>query len=199
ARGQMNPDTIVSDLFLAKLEANVARYEQIKSSDFGLGIESRYATEFHRLPAEQSKIRKRYIKALQAEGKTIKQTPDDLLDAATAAKNEPELGLRVKCAAERTEIFLYGGVGTDFTSDDLRRELQQLPAKQPVTLRVNSDGGSYTEGVAVHSIIASHTALISARVDSLACSAASFMIMGCQPVVMESGSMMMIHQVSASL
>ena len=62
-----------------------------------------------------------------------------------------------------------------------------------ISLHINSPGGCVFSARAMVAAIAAHPATITAHVDGLAASAASYVAMACDKVVMQDGAMMMIH------
>jgi ATP-dependent Clp protease protease subunit len=64
----------------------------------------------------------------------------------------------------------------------------------PVTLRINSPGGSVFGAQAMVAAMRAHAHPITARIDSLAASAASVIAANCAKCVMVPGSMQMIHR-----
>lgn len=64
----------------------------------------------------------------------------------------------------------------------------------PVTLRLNSPGGSVFGAQAMIAAMRAHNAPITAQIDSLAASAASVIAAECAECVMAPGSMLMIHK-----
>ena len=66
-----------------------------------------------------------------------------------------------------------------------------------IALHINSPGGDVFAARAMVAAIAAHPANITAYVDGLAASAASYVAMACDTVVMQAGSMMMIHRASS--
>ena len=62
-----------------------------------------------------------------------------------------------------------------------------------VTVRINSPGGSCFEGLAILNLLRAHPARVTAVVDDIAASAASFIATGCDETVMSPGTTMMIH------
>lgn len=63
-----------------------------------------------------------------------------------------------------------------------------------VTLRVNSPGGSVFGGEAMAQAIREHDAPVTAHVDGLAASAASFVVTAAAETIMAPGAMLMIHK-----
>lgn len=97
-----------------------------------------------------------------------------------------------------TEVLLYGEVGWDFDAHWLQGELSR--ADGDVTLRVHSPGGDVFEGVAISNVIRharTRGKRVTALVDGLAASAASYMCLTCDEVVAGPGAVFMVHPASA--
>lgn len=62
-----------------------------------------------------------------------------------------------------------------------------------IVLRINSGGGSVWDGLAILNQLRSHEATVTAYVDGIAASAASFIAVACDEVVMMPNSRLMIH------
>lgn len=62
-----------------------------------------------------------------------------------------------------------------------------------ITVRINSVGGSCFEGLAILNLLRAHPARVTAVVDGIAASAASFIATGVDETVMSPGTTMMIH------
>lgn len=91
-------------------------------------------------------------------------------------------------AADDDEAAWWGGVSPrQFIS-----ALAQVDG--PVTLRLNSPGGSVFGAQAMVAAMRAHPHPITARIDSLAASAASVIASECAECVMVPGAMMMIHK-----
>jgi ATP-dependent protease ClpP protease subunit len=95
-------------------------------------------------------------------------------------------------------IYLYGPIGQDWWGDgtsarDFARDLDALGTRD-VELRVNSEGGDVFEGYAMYSALNRYKGKVTAFVDGLAASAASFLILAADEVVMGQASCLFIHQ-----
>ncbi|RZU61748.1 head maturation protease, ClpP-related [Zhihengliuella halotolerans] len=92
------------------------------------------------------------------------------------------------------EIFIYEQIGGWFgiSAQEFARELAALDVDD-IDLRVNSPGGSVYDGVAIMNAIRRHPANVTATVDGIAASAASFLIMAADEIVMGRGAELMIH------
>ena len=93
------------------------------------------------------------------------------------------------------EVMLYDEIGGWWgtTAADFAADLKKVKAKN-ITLRVNSPGGDVFDGLAIMHSLIQHPATVTARVEGLAASAASFICMGADCVQMARGTMMMIHE-----
>lgn len=108
---------------------------------------------------------------------------------------------RVRNAAKDsgvTEILMYDEIGEDpwfgggVSAKQFAEDLQAIDTEE-IHLRVNSPGGDVFEGLAMLNAIRRHPARVVAIVDGLAASAASFLVMGADEVVMSRNSELMIH------
>jgi ATP-dependent protease ClpP protease subunit len=107
--------------------------------------------------------------------------------------------LKVTNANTTPELWAYGEVGFDFTADDFRRELADIPSGKSILLRINSPGGSYIDGIAIHAQLARRTGGVDITVDGEAASAGSIIAMAGTTIDMASGSWMMIHEVRGTI
>ena len=93
-----------------------------------------------------------------------------------------------------SEIMIYDFIGYGGVSaDDFIRELADIKASK-ITLRVNSPGGDVFDGIAIFNAIARHKANVTAYVDGIAASAASFIVMAADTAIMSPHAQMMIHE-----
>lgn len=107
----------------------------------------------------------------------------------------PGWSLRIVNAARgtRAKVYVYDVVGGwDLTADDFVRQLHALDA-DGIDLHVNSPGGYVFDGVAIYSALKNHKASVTTYVDGLAASAASFIAMAGDEIVIEKPARMMIH------
>ncbi len=101
------------------------------------------------------------------------------------------------------DIYLYGTVGSDFWGEcfDAVTVCAELDkCEGDVTVHVNSGGGDAFAGVAIGQLFTNYRkrtgSRVTCRVEGLAASAASYMVLTADEVVMAPGSMMMIHNPS---
>lgn len=90
-------------------------------------------------------------------------------------------------------MYLYGTIGLDITADFAR----DLP-RGPITLHIASLGGDVFTATAIANAIAARRADITALVDSVAASAASYIAMAAGRIVMADNALMMIHNPRAT-
>lgn len=91
-------------------------------------------------------------------------------------------------------VRIYDEIGMwGVSAQAFAEELAALDVSE-ITLRVNSPGGSVFDGVTIYNAIRNHRANVTAHVDGLAASAASFIVQAADEVVMQPGSVMMIHE-----
>jgi ATP-dependent protease ClpP protease subunit len=98
-------------------------------------------------------------------------------------------------AADEAELLLFNEIGGWFGTyaDEFDAELKAITASR-LTVRLNSPGGSVTEGIAIASALRSHPADITIRVDGIAASIASVIAMAGDRLSMMPGSMLMVHE-----
>ena len=108
----------------------------------------------------------------------------------------------MKAADKNAEIIIYDEIGKSWWGEDtvsaksFLDELQGLGEVDQIDLRINSPGGDVFDGVAIHNAIKNHKANVTAYVDGIAASAASFIAMAANKIVMPANSFMLIHGAS---
>ena len=95
------------------------------------------------------------------------------------------------------ELFIYDVIDDWFgvSADMFARELSGIDAEE-ITVRINSPGGNVFDGIAILNALRGHKAHVTTIVDGLAASAASFIAMAGDEIVMNRNSEMMIHDAS---
>jgi ATP-dependent Clp endopeptidase proteolytic subunit ClpP len=92
-----------------------------------------------------------------------------------------------------TRIDLYDEVGPyGVSAKEFRAELKRAEGRD-VVVRVNSPGGSVTDGLAIYNDLVAHPARVRIEVSGIAASIASIIAMSGDEVVMHPHSFMMIH------
>jgi ATP-dependent protease ClpP protease subunit len=100
---------------------------------------------------------------------------------------------KIENRAGSARVILYDEIGYfGVTASDFIRELDALDVRK-IDLRVNSPGGDVFDGLAIYNALKNHPAKVTASVDGLAASAASFIIQAADDIVMEQGATVMIH------
>ena len=105
--------------------------------------------------------------------------------------------IEIRNEAERAEILLYGDIGEDMwgegnRADDFAGQLSELSPK-PLDIRIDSCGGDVYEAFAMCSAIQRYEGETTAYIDGLAASAASYIAVVCDRVVMNDYAFLMIH------
>lgn len=100
-------------------------------------------------------------------------------------------------AKTAAEIYIYGNIGDRWSEDGvvastLVREIATLDADE-ITLRINSYGGSVTDGLAIYNALKRHPATVNVQVDGVAISCASYIAMAGDTITMAQNAQMMIH------
>lgn len=111
-----------------------------------------------------------------------------------AGQAESRMRWRIENAAERAAIYLYDEIGVwGVTAGDFVAELNSLGGK-PVDLHVNSAGGDVFDGLAIYNALLQYPGAITAYVDALAASAASFIVQAAGERRIATNASMMIHE-----
>jgi ATP-dependent protease ClpP protease subunit len=118
-------------------------------------------------------------------------------------KEKYSVTFKMDAATTALELSLYGPIGADMFGDgitdaNVSAALKSAPnSYASITLRLNSPGGDLFQGVSIFNLIKSQGKLVNVVVDGLAASAASLVAMVGDTVVMQPGSMMMVHEAMA--
>lgn len=99
-----------------------------------------------------------------------------------------------------SEIFIYDEIGPDWagmvSAQYVQNELNKNKGK-PITVRINSPGGSVFEAQAIYNMLRRHGQQITTAIDSLAASAASFVAMAGDKIEIAANAFVMIHEASS--
>jgi ATP-dependent protease ClpP protease subunit len=87
-------------------------------------------------------------------------------------------------------IWFFGGVTAESFADVLREH----PSATTIRLAIKSNGGSFTDAIAMRGLLARHPASVEVEVMGMAASAASLVAIAGDTVSMTPGSFMMIHE-----
>lgn len=101
--------------------------------------------------------------------------------------------------AQRATVYLYGTIGLDFWDEDSSNTAKSFAATldelspKPLDIRIDSCGGDVYEGFAIASAIQRYAGETTAYVDGIAASAASYIAVMADRVVMSDFAQLMIH------
>ena len=116
-----------------------------------------------------------------------------------AALAKPGLAFTPRAeAGTPAELMIYGRIGgggwfsEGISAADVAAILRDA-GPGPLNVRINSGGGDVFDGVAIHSLLARHAGIVTAYVDGLAASAASFIMLAGDRIVAARNSFVMIH------
>lgn len=96
------------------------------------------------------------------------------------------------------DILIYGDItswewlDSDISSYTLAKLIQESDAGQ-INVKINSYGGEVAEGLAIYNALKNHPAKVVTECDGFACSAASVVFMAGDERIMNSASLLMIH------
>ncbi len=94
----------------------------------------------------------------------------------------------------RAEVAIYDEIGAyGVSAKGFLAELGALPEGTPVDLRLNSPGGSVFDAVAIHNALKRHEGTVTVWIDGIAASAASYIAMAGDEIVMPENAFLMIH------
>ncbi|KWE65017.1 peptidase S14 [Burkholderia ubonensis] len=93
------------------------------------------------------------------------------------------------------EIRIYGDIGFWGTDADLfASKLDEVAATATsIVVAINSMGGDVFDAFTIYNALRRHAGKVTGRVDGVAASAASLILMACDTIVMPSNAMLMIH------
>ena len=93
------------------------------------------------------------------------------------------------------EIIIEGTIGKDVQATDVRQQLDDAGGK-PVTILLNSGGGSVWMGYSIHDTIATYEGHVTVKIVGLAGSIASYLMLGANKIVATPQSSVLIHDPS---
>lgn len=103
----------------------------------------------------------------------------------------------IRARAEGAEVSIYDEIGAyGVSAKSFLDELGALPGDGPLTLRLNSPGGSVFDAVAIYNALKRHAGPVSVWIDGIAASAASYVAMAGDEVVMPENAFLMVHDPS---
>ncbi|MDT8853817.1 ATP-dependent Clp protease proteolytic subunit [Paracoccaceae bacterium Fryx2] len=104
---------------------------------------------------------------------------------------------QTQAQAMGAEVLIYDEIGAyGVSAKGFLAELGALPDTTPLALRINSPGGSVFDAVAIYNALKRHAGEITVWIDGIAASAASYIAMAGDEIVMPENAFMMIHDPS---
>jgi len=132
------------------------------------------AVDLSRITALSEGLRERNLKAKQGDGKAWYRVNN-------------------KADKDTAEIYIYDFIGEwGVTAQDFVNELRDIKTSK-IDLHLNCGGGQVWDGLAIYAALRNHDASVTAYVDALAASAASFIAQAGDKRIMEPNARMMIH------
>ncbi len=131
---------------------------------------------------------------------TIDLPAPEIIDRIKASMPPLRTGtpdLRIEnAAAETADVYIYDFIGFDGLSGigalEFAQDFRAITAKN-ITLHLNSPGGDVFDAIAIYNAIRDHASNVTVRVEGIAASAASFIAMAGDEVLMAPHAMLMIH------
>ena len=103
----------------------------------------------------------------------------------------------IRARASGAEVLIYDEIGAyGVSAKGFLAELGALPDDAPIDLRLNSPGGSVFDAVAIYNALIRHAGAVTVWIDGIAASAASYVAMAGDEIVMPENAFLMIHDPS---
>lgn len=118
-----------------------------------------------------------------------RQAASRRFEVRNAAASEAEIFLYDAIVDDQLEADWYGGVAPQ----SFVKELRAISA-DVIHLRINSPGGSVFAARAIEQSLREHKARVVVHIDGLAASAATFIAMAGDEIIMSKGALFMIHK-----
>jgi len=100
----------------------------------------------------------------------------------------------IRAQSSGAEVVIYDEIGAyGVSAKGFLAELGALPDGTPLAVRLNSPGGSVFDAVAIYNAIKRHSGTVTVWIDGIAASAASYIAMAGDEVVMPENAFLMIH------
>ncbi|MGP6089753.1 head maturation protease, ClpP-related [Antarctobacter jejuensis] len=100
----------------------------------------------------------------------------------------------IRALATGAEVSIYDEIGAyGVSAKGFLAELGALPEGTPIDLRLNSPGGSVFDAVAIFNALSRHAGTVTVWIDGIAASAASYIAMAGDEIVMPENAFLMIH------
>jgi ATP-dependent Clp protease protease subunit len=103
----------------------------------------------------------------------------------------------IRARGTDAEVLIYDEIGAyGVSAKGFLAELGALPDSMPIDLRLNSPGGSVFDAVAIYNALSRHAGTVTVWIDGIAASAASYVAMAGDEIVMPENAFLMIHDPS---
>jgi ATP-dependent protease ClpP protease subunit len=114
---------------------------------------------------------------------------------APAAPERPGIVAFNTLANGEAELLIYGFIGGWYEGVTAESIVEQLGAitASTINVRINSDGGAVTDGIAIYNALRRHGARKVVTIDGIAASIASLIAMAGDEIIMAANTLMMIH------
>lgn len=117
------------------------------------------------------------------------------LSARDQTKSKPWYSIKAQGPLD-TEVMIYAEIGEwGVTALDFVQELRSISTPN-ISVRINSPGGQVFDGFSIYNGLLNHPARITAYIDGVAASAASFIAQAADEIVCAKASSMMVHGAS---
>jgi ATP-dependent Clp protease protease subunit len=95
------------------------------------------------------------------------------------------------------EVLIYDTIGAGWmggiSAQDFAKDLKALGSLDTINVRINSEGGSVFDGIAIYNTLLSNKATVTVDIDGLAASIASIIAMAGDTIRMANNALFMIH------
>lgn len=103
----------------------------------------------------------------------------------------------IRALTTGAEVAIYDEIGAyGISAKGFLAELGALPEGTPIDLRLNSPGGAVFDAVAIFNALSRHAGTVTVWIDGIAASAASYIAMAGDEIVMPENAFLMIHDPS---
>jgi ATP-dependent protease ClpP protease subunit len=101
--------------------------------------------------------------------------------------------VRMEATGDVAHVYVYDYIGVwGVGADEFVKTIASITTSA-IDLHVNSGGGDVFDATAMYTSLANHKASVTARIEGIAASAASFLVMAADEIVIEKPARMMIH------
>ena len=111
----------------------------------------------------------------------------------------PWYQIRAAASPKTADIYIFGDIGESWWADEtitakqFVKDLEELADVDTLNIRINSYGGSVSDGLAIYNALRRHSATKAVTVEGVAISIASLIAMAGDSIDMPANSLMMIH------